>query len=152
MFTSSDIFRSQNPSGTAEKKLQAGIWDTSHEGTLLTSWFIDSFSDGVIWTFYLFGCFPLHVQLGTTYVRCLQRPKQGIGSTRTGIAESWELPFGCWESNLGPPEVRPVLLRIEPSLQPSKIFMQRRPTYQGMMLPTVGCVLPHQSSMKNNRS
>lgn len=43
------------------------------------------------------------------------RRPEGIGASGTG----YELPSGCWESNLGPLEGEPVLLTTELSLQPS---------------------------------
>jgi len=39
-----------------------------------------------------------------------------VGSTRTGVTDSCELPCGCWDSNSGPLEEQ-VILFISPSLQ-----------------------------------
>lgn len=39
-------------------------------------------------------------------------------SHRTGVTDSYELPFGCWEANLGTLEEQPVLLAYEAPLQP----------------------------------
>jgi hypothetical protein len=38
------------------------------------------------------------------------------------IADSCEPPCGCWELNSGPLEEQPVLVTIEPSLQPQALF------------------------------
>jgi hypothetical protein len=56
--------------------------------------------------FILWALFCLHV--------CLC---EGVGSSGTGIIDSYELPCRYWESNLGPLEEQPELLTTEPSLQ-----------------------------------
>ena len=33
---------------------------------------------------------------------CLWRPEESIRSPGTGVKDGYELPCGCWESNLGP--------------------------------------------------
>ena len=43
---------------------------------------------------------------------------EGARSSWTRVTNSCELPYGCWELNLGPLEEQPVLFLIELSLQP----------------------------------
>lgn len=38
-----------------------------------------------------------------------------------------ELPWGCWESNIGLLEEQPELLALEPSLYPLQEFLERQP-------------------------
>ena len=38
------------------------------------------------------------------YASCPWRAEDGIGSLRTGLTDSCELPYGCWELNLWPLE------------------------------------------------
>ncbi|KAL6040407.1 hypothetical protein STEG23_015188 [Scotinomys teguina] len=45
---------------------------------------------------------------------------KGVESPGTGVIDSCELPCGCWELNPGCLKEQPVLLAIEPSLQPLK--------------------------------
>lgn len=52
------------------------------------------------------------------YVWCLRRPKEAMRYPRIRATDSCEFVCRCWELNLGPLEEQPVLLRIEPSLQP----------------------------------
>ena len=40
-----------------------------------------------------------------------------------GVTDSFELPCGCWELNLGPLEEQPVLIDAEQSLQPPDLFV-----------------------------
>ena len=54
----------------------------------------------------VFWCFPV-------YTLC-----EGVKSPETGVTDSCELPYGCWELNSGPLEEQPVLLIIELFLQP----------------------------------
>jgi hypothetical protein len=49
---------------------------------------------------------------------CVHSLCEGVGSPRTGVAESCELPYGCWELNPGSLGEQPVLLTTEISLQP----------------------------------
>jgi len=44
-----------------------------------------------------------------------------IGSS--GVTDSYELPCGCWELNLGPLEEQPVLLTTEPSPAPFHLLL-----------------------------
>lgn len=39
-----------------------------------------------------------------------QRPDESIGSPLTGVTMGCELPCLFWESNIGPPEEKPVFL------------------------------------------
>lgn len=48
--------------------------------------------------------------------------RKGIRFIRTGIRERCESPGGCWELNLGPLEELPVLLTVEPPLQPHQVL------------------------------
>jgi hypothetical protein len=48
-------------------------------------------------------------------------------SPTTGIIDSYELPYGCWELNLGPPEEQLVLLTAEPALQP--LYLVKTPDF-----------------------
>ena len=41
---------------------------------------------------------------------------EGVGSPGTGVTDSCELPYGCWELNSGFLEEQPVLFTAEPSL------------------------------------
>jgi hypothetical protein len=43
---------------------------------------------------------------------------QGVRSPGTGVTNRCDLSCGCWELNLGHLEEQPVLLTIEPFLQP----------------------------------
>ena len=43
---------------------------------------------------------------------------EGVRSPGTGVIDSCELSYGCWELNPGPLEEQPVFLTSEPSLQP----------------------------------
>lgn len=43
--------------------------------------------------------------------------EEGIGSSGTGVGDNCDLPYGCWESKLGPVEEQQLLLTAEPSLQ-----------------------------------
>jgi hypothetical protein len=45
---------------------------------------------------------------------------EGIRSPGTRVIDNCELPCGCWKLTLGPLEEQPVLLTIEPSVQPHK--------------------------------
>ena len=47
---------------------------------------------------------------------------EGVRSPVTGSSDSYNLPCGCWELNLGPLEEQSVLLTTEPSLQPRDRF------------------------------
>jgi hypothetical protein len=57
------------------------------------------------------------------FMKCLQRPGEGIRPAGTVVTGNCELPFGCWELNSGPLEEQPVLLTTEPSFQPHKIHL-----------------------------
>jgi hypothetical protein len=59
-----------------------------------------------------------YIYIWTECIQCPQRPEEGVRSLGTGVRDSYELPCGCWELNLGPPEKQPVLLRAEPSFWP----------------------------------
>lgn len=67
----------------------------------------------------MYGGACLHTCVCTTCKKCLQGPEQGTGSPGTGVADSCELPWRCWDSNLGPLEsapncwVSPTLLKIK---------------------------------------
>jgi hypothetical protein len=41
---------------------------------------------------------------------------------QAGVIDSYELPRGCWELNLGPLKEQPVLLMAEPSFQTLNLF------------------------------
>ena len=47
---------------------------------------------------------------------------KGVRSPGIGDTDSYEVPCGCWELNLGPLEGHPMLLTDEPSLQPPSDF------------------------------
>lgn len=61
--------------------------------------------------------FYLHVCLCTSYVWCLQRTEEAIRSPGTKVKNSWELPRGYQDSNLGLLEKQPVPLTADPYLQ-----------------------------------
>lgn len=69
---------------------------------------------------FIFMCISvcLCVCLYITYVQCLPRPEEGIGSPGIGLTYCWEIPCGCWELDEGPLEEKPVLLTSETSLCP----------------------------------
>ena len=46
---------------------------------------------------------------------------EGVGSSGTGIVDSFELSCGWWKLNLRPLEEQPVLLSTESSLQPQAV-------------------------------
>lgn len=48
---------------------------------------------------------------------CPWRPKEDVRSPGTGVTDSHEPSWGCWESNPDPLEEQPVFLTTEPSLQ-----------------------------------
>lgn len=48
---------------------------------------------------------------------CPRRLEEEAESPRTVVSDSYGLPCGCWEFNLGPLEEQPALLVTEPSLQ-----------------------------------
>lgn len=59
----------------------------------------------------------LFALMSVSHIRpwCLCRPEEGIGPLGTGILDSRDLPWGCWESNPGPLEEQTILLIIESS-------------------------------------
>lgn len=44
--------------------------------------------------------------------------KKALDSPGTGVTDSWESLSGGWKLNLGPVEEQPMLLPMEPPLQP----------------------------------
>ena len=60
------------------------------------------------------------------YTRCLQRLEESVWYSGTGVTDSGELPYGCWELNQDSPEEQPVFLTAEPSLQPHINFFRDR--------------------------
>lgn len=63
-----------------------------------------------VWVFCVPAC------LCTTSVAC-----SGGGQKEGGVPDSCDLSGGCWELNLGFLKAQPVLLPIEPSLQPLEL-------------------------------
>jgi len=59
-------------------------------------------------------CLYVH-HTGTCY---LQRSEEGIRSPGTGVTDVYELPYWCWELNLGLLLKQHVLLTADPSLLP----------------------------------
>ena len=56
----------------------------------------------------------------------------------TRVIDSCELPCECWELNLDPLEEKPVLLTVEPPLQPQTLTFlkdQMAPAFPKKMLP-----------------
>jgi hypothetical protein len=49
---------------------------------------------------------------------CLRRREENIKSSRTGVADGSEVPYGFWETNLDPLKGQLVLLISKPSLLP----------------------------------
>lgn len=50
--------------------------------------------------------FHVYVLLACMFVsqvcaQCLRRPEDKVGSPETGIADSRERPYGCWELKMG---------------------------------------------------
>jgi hypothetical protein len=43
------------------------------------------------------------------HARCLRRPEESLGASRTGVTDGCKPPCGCWESNLSSLEERPGL-------------------------------------------
>ena len=60
---------------------------------------------------------PVFVYVYHGHSWCPLRPEKGFRSLETRIADSWELPCGCWELNSGPLEEIPVFLTAEPLLR-----------------------------------
>lgn len=44
---------------------------------------------------------------------CPWDPKDGVEAQGTGVKDEYELPRGCWELNLDPPEEEKVFLTTE---------------------------------------
>lgn len=63
----------------------------------------------------------LHVCLCTTYIPGTEKAEEGVGFPGTRVTGSCELLY-CWELNLGFLEKQPVLLTVEPLIQP--IYMK----------------------------
>jgi hypothetical protein len=57
------------------------------------------------------------------HVWCLQRPEEGTRSPGTGVTNDCKPPRECWESNPDPQQEQPVLLTVEPFLQPHMFFI-----------------------------
>ena len=57
---------------------------------------------------FFFHLFLYFIWLRTTFVQCLQRPEEGIGSSSTGVKDSWELP--SYEHKLGSVQEQQVFL------------------------------------------
>jgi hypothetical protein len=84
--------------------------------------------DGLVYKYtiqilYYRSFYNLFIFILCTLVICLHVCLcEGVRSPETGIANSCELPYECWELNLGPLKEQPVLLTTEPSLQPHRSF------------------------------
>lgn len=68
-------------------------------------------------SFLLYACvFSLHVFLCITYVPgAPRRPEEDIRCPGTGVKDGCEQLCGCWGSNLGPLEEKPMVLTTKPS-------------------------------------
>ena len=60
-----------------------------------------------------------------TYVLCSQGLCEDIGFPGTRVTDGCELPDGCWEPNLDPPEDQYVFLTTAPFLHPLVSFFNR---------------------------
>ena len=60
---------------------------------------------------------------------------EGVGCPGTGVTNRCELSCRCWELNRGPLEEQPVLLTIEPSLQPQWFEIPNECAPQGTLPP-----------------
>ena len=60
----------------------------------------------------------LRVSTCVTYMQVLRELEDNIGSLGTGVTDSCELPYRCWELSLGSLQDQQVLLTAEQSLQP----------------------------------
>lgn len=77
---------------------------------------------------------------------CLPRPESGVRCPKTGVTDGCEPSCVCWESNLGPPEGRPVLTaELSPSpewlLRGNIVWMQtvpQRPKCPNICMEKVG--------------
>jgi hypothetical protein len=64
------------------------------------------------------GLLPARLSVSHISAWYLQRSEENTEFPETGVTNGFELPCGCWESNLGPLEEQPMLVTTEPSLHP----------------------------------
>lgn len=68
--------------------------------------------------FYLFLVYvSCHTYISITCAWCPRMPEERIRNPEIGVADSYELPCGCWESKMGPLKKQPALLITLPFLQ-----------------------------------
>lgn len=56
-------------------------------------------------------------------MQLLQKPKEGLRFSKTGVAESCEQPCGCWELNPGPLQEQAAFSRVELLLSSPRIHI-----------------------------
>lgn len=80
----------------------------------------NSLTENCLYLFYFISMrvFFFCVYLCTLCAWCPQNSDEYIGSLELELKSSYELPFGCWNLNLGPLQEQQLLLIIESSLQP----------------------------------
>ena len=66
--------------------------------------------------FYMY-VLPACMNMYYVCASCLQRPEEGVRSTRTEVTDSCKLSSGLWELNSGPLYGWPVFLIVEPFVQ-----------------------------------
>jgi hypothetical protein len=84
-------------------------------------------------------------RLSTTCLQCPQWPEEGIRSSGTRAVEGCELPSGCWNPNFSVLQEQPVLLTVEPSLQPWIVcfnFFFDLPSLQGVHCKAISNDMP----------
>lgn len=62
----------------------------------------------------------------TVCVRCSRRAEEGTGSPGSGVSDGCELPWCCWEPNLGLLKGQQVFLAMEPPLHANHEAFERR--------------------------
>ena len=72
-------------------------------------------------------------------MQLLQKPKEGLRFSKTGVADSCELPCGCWELNPGPLQEQQVLFPGAIFLGPSLKLLTNQIHFKG---ETYSLVLP----------
>jgi hypothetical protein len=75
----------------------------------------------VILTVVLCLCIYMHICMCTIHSWCLKRSEEGIRSHETGVRDSCEPAWECWEPNLGSLGSASSVLTTEPSLQPHAV-------------------------------
>lgn len=83
--------------------------------------FVDSFFFTYLFLFHAYECLPKCMKVYYMHAWYPGRP-DGVRSLGTGVTYHYELPWGCWELNMGPLLEREVFLTTGPSLQSTSGF------------------------------